>query len=106
MYPFGVAASDATGALGDDINAVTLTWTGTPFKFLGVNYSAMYFSTNGWLCFTTSDSTFSSVAFPTYTNPVSFGVVKSVFCSSAGLERASALSREHRVSRYGGWTAS
>jgi hypothetical protein len=70
LYAFGLSASDSVGATGDDSNAVTLSWAGIPFKFFGVNYNAMYFSTNGWLCFTTSDTSFSSIVFPTYVNPV------------------------------------
>ena len=71
MYPFGVATSDSIGATGDDGNSISLSWAGTPFKFFGVSYTTMYFSTNGWLCFSLSDTALSGPIFPTYANPVS-----------------------------------
>ena len=70
MYPFGVATADSVGTGGDAVNAVTLSWSGTPFKFYGTSYYQMYFSTNGWLCFTTNDNTPTGRVFPSYSNPV------------------------------------
>ena len=70
MYPFGAATSDSLGNTGDDNNCIAMSWGGTPFKFYGVNYNLMYFSTNSWLCFTTNDASLSGILFPSYTNPV------------------------------------
>lgn len=72
LYPFGAAAGDLTGTPGDDATAGTSVWVGTPFKFLGVNYNAFSFSTNGWLTFNSADpTTYVPVPFPTYPLPVS-----------------------------------
>lgn len=81
MYPFGARTADLLGAVGDDENSITLSWTGAPFKFVGVNYNVMYFSTNAWLSFMTDDVGISGVLFPTYYNAVGGNVTCVLSCS-------------------------
>ena len=71
LYPFGAAAADQTGTPGDDVTAGSSVWVGTPFRFLGVDYNAFSFSTNGWLTFNSADpNTYVPVPFPAYSFPV------------------------------------
>jgi hypothetical protein len=102
LYPFGNAALDSLGGSGDDATSVSLNWVGAPFKFLGNTYNTMFFSTNGWLSFSSSDPTYASVAFPTYSNPVSLEI-----CEGGGWVACNAMifaaSGACRVLRRGGW---
>jgi hypothetical protein len=104
MYPFG-PVSDATGTPNDDQLSFTQSWSGTPFRFFGVNYVSINANPNGWLCFTLADTSYTSVLFPSYTEAVSslsrrwhvLDLVRSFSCRICMFPCC-------RASRHGGWT--
>ena len=46
-YPFGAIANDTLLSTKADDASFSLSWTGTPFRFYGTNYTLLYPTTNG-----------------------------------------------------------